>query len=107
MSMSFEEFEKIQFAKFLDSLRPKFFVDAACRASGLDSFFPGQGQSSLMKKAIAMCGTCPVRRDCFQYAFENRIEHGVWGGTSAEERILLFSSYYDAKDAWDFKTSSE
>jgi WhiB family transcriptional regulator, redox-sensing transcriptional regulator len=107
MGMSFEEYERIQFAKLLDAMRPPFFKQAACRGNGLAAYFPGQGQSSLMKKAIETCKSCPVREDCFIYAFKNRIEHGVWGGTSAEERIALFGIYYDAKKAWDFKISSD
>jgi WhiB family redox-sensing transcriptional regulator len=88
-------------------MRPSFFKEAACRGVGLDYFFPGQGQSSRMKKAMEMCAVCPVLEQCFKYAFDNRIEHGVWGGTSAEERIDLVASYSTSEDAWNFKTTSD
>jgi WhiB family redox-sensing transcriptional regulator len=29
---------------------------------------------------------CPVKVPCLEYALENRIDHGVWGGTSERER---------------------
>ena len=32
-----------------------------------------------------VCNTCPVRVECFDYAIENLV-HGLWAGTSKEER---------------------
>ena len=26
------------------------------------------------------CDKCEVRKDCFRFAKDNRIEHGIWGG---------------------------
>ena len=33
-----------------------------------------------------MCEVCPVRVDCLEYALANRLDYGVWGGTSERER---------------------
>ncbi|MEZ5311676.1 MAG: WhiB family transcriptional regulator [Microthrixaceae bacterium] len=33
-----------------------------------------------------VCATCPVKTQCLEYALANRIDHGVWGGTSERER---------------------
>ncbi|HWW54027.1 MAG TPA: WhiB family transcriptional regulator [Acidimicrobiales bacterium] len=33
-----------------------------------------------------MCIECPVKGRCLEYALRNRIDHGVWGGTSERER---------------------
>ncbi len=36
--------------------------------------------------AKELCGLCPVKTECFQYALENDERHGIWGGTSPDER---------------------
>ena len=33
-----------------------------------------------------ICATCPVAAQCLDYALDNRIDHGVWGGTSERQR---------------------
>lgn len=47
-------------------------------------FFSLRGQD----KALAMCRTCPVRRECIERCAEDPAswEWGVWGGTTADER---------------------
>ncbi len=37
-------------------------------------------------RARKICATCPVTATCLEYALENRIDHGVWGGCSERER---------------------
>lgn len=39
-----------------------------------------------LAKAIAICETCPVKADCYQWALEHR-EVGVWGGRSWGPRV--------------------
>jgi WhiB family redox-sensing transcriptional regulator len=36
--------------------------------------------------AKGMCGGCPVKNQCFEYALETQQKHGIWGGTSPDER---------------------
>lgn len=36
--------------------------------------------------AKAMCARCPVKTVCFEYALETDQRHGIWGGTSPDER---------------------
>ena len=36
--------------------------------------------------AKAMCSSCPVKITCFEYALETDQRHGIWGGTSPDER---------------------
>jgi WhiB family redox-sensing transcriptional regulator len=47
-------------------------------------FFPSDGVG--VTRARKVCANCQVRIDCLEYALENRIEHGVWGGASERER---------------------
>jgi WhiB family redox-sensing transcriptional regulator len=37
-------------------------------------------------RARKICATCNVTEQCLEYALEQRIEHGVWGGCSERER---------------------
>ena len=39
--------------------------------------------------AVAACGTCPARAECLAYAMAADERHGVWGGTTAEQRRQL------------------
>jgi len=98
--MTFEEFEMIEFILFLERSRPKFYQWAACKGQKTETFFPAQGQSSLMKKSIEVCFTCAVQEDCHRYAIEEKIEHGVWGGSSADTRRVWIRENKSPEDAW-------
>jgi WhiB family redox-sensing transcriptional regulator len=43
-------------------------------------------RSASTKAAKALCNTCPIKKECFEYALETNQEFGIWGGTSASER---------------------
>jgi len=55
-----------------------------CRDHAPGMFFPSDGVG--VDKARRICGECPVKEECREYALTYRIEHGVWGGTSERER---------------------
>lgn len=67
---------------------------AACRDADPDLFFPETGgPDNGTNEALAICATCPVIAQCRAYA--DRVEarygqspHGVWGGSTADERRL-------------------
>jgi WhiB family redox-sensing transcriptional regulator len=62
---------------------------ASCRApehEGVD-WFPVKGKSNAVQKAI--CATCPVRRECLEYALDNNEHYGVWAGTTEQGRKAL------------------
>lgn len=41
------------------------------------------------RKAKALCATCPVIRDCLEWALTVQERHGVWGGLTEPERMRL------------------
>jgi WhiB family transcriptional regulator, redox-sensing transcriptional regulator len=60
-----------------------------CAGIGQEFFYLGVGGNSRPAKAV--CRTCPVRRECLADALEHSGDfgsglHGIWGGTSPEER---------------------
>jgi WhiB family redox-sensing transcriptional regulator len=64
---------------------------AACQEADPELFFPvaahGPGARET-DRAKAVCAACRVRRQCLQYALATHQLHGVWGGTSEDERQL-------------------
>lgn len=52
--------------------------DALCAQVAGDMFFPEQGGSAA--SAMAICAACPVRAQCLQFALDNHITEGIFGG---------------------------
>jgi WhiB family redox-sensing transcriptional regulator len=101
----YQSYEIAQFRAIIDKMRPAFYFKANCLDANLSWFFPNQGQSGLMQKAIEICNRCEVKEECFDYAMKGQIEHGVWGGTSAEQRRRWFADNVSADEAWLEQTS--
>lgn len=57
---------------------------ALCAQTDPDLFFPEKGGSTA--PATSICHRCPVRDACLEYALENDIRHGIWGGMSDNDR---------------------
>lgn len=77
-----------------DGLVRNWMDDAVCADRGNHIFFTGDVDRSMAAalataEAKALCMECPVTAKCLTFALEARIDDGVWGGTSAEERRNL------------------
>jgi WhiB family redox-sensing transcriptional regulator len=65
---------------------------AACRGPETALFFPPsnterrEDRDARERRAKAICGSCPVRRECLQYALGVGEMHGIWGGLNEMER---------------------
>jgi len=57
---------------------------ALCAEVDLDLPYPGKGANITATKKI--CARCEVRAECLEFGLKYDLGHGVWGGTSAEER---------------------
>jgi WhiB family redox-sensing transcriptional regulator len=67
---------------------------ALCAQTDADAWFPNKGQRALATIAIQICGHCPVRAQCLDYALSGAdtwggIATGIWGGTTPHERDRL------------------
>ena len=69
----------------LDLRVPAWIAEARCGGvADPDRFFPSRGQSYALAKSL--CGRCPVQAECLQYAIDEQIEFGVWGGKTPPQR---------------------
>jgi WhiB family redox-sensing transcriptional regulator len=64
---------------------------AACRNATADDFFPdgpvtAPAVARQVERAKRVCSCCPVRAACLAYAMETMPAHGIWGGTTEDER---------------------
>jgi WhiB family transcriptional regulator, redox-sensing transcriptional regulator len=63
-----------------------------CRETDPDLFFPegrGGAVTNALKQAKKVCGTCPVRALCLDWAVTTGQTAGVWGGLDEDERLPL------------------
>ena len=60
-------------------------TEARCLGSDPDMWFATDGDGSLVAKAKQVCRSCPVLRECREYAVSNGIRYGVWGGLAERE----------------------
>lgn len=59
----------------------------------ISSAGPALGQ---VEQAKAICAGCQVQRACLDFALSTGQIHGVWGGTTEEERQRLRRSHRSA-----------
>lgn len=58
----------------------------SCRGSDPGIFYPPPEDDAEAAEAKVICGTCPVRQPCLEFALTTREKHGVWGGLTERER---------------------
>jgi hypothetical protein len=56
--------------------------DVNCKGADTDIFY----EDSRREEAVAICGMCPVRRQCHDYAIRTKEVYGVWGGDTSRLR---------------------
>lgn len=70
------------------------WTQAACRNTDRDRFFTDDDE--VEEAIIALCHTCPIRDDCFDWATHHG-EHGYWGATTRQQRQALTAGIRRAK----------
>jgi WhiB family redox-sensing transcriptional regulator len=61
--------------------------DRACAGEDPEIFFPTVGGPA--SEARAICGRCPHRQACLDWALETEQGFGIWGGTTPDERAAM------------------
>ena len=61
---------------------------AACK--GLtDLMYPARGDHDGLMRALAICDSCTVRAECFEYVLDLGEPEGIWAGTTARQRRAM------------------
>ncbi|ASO21060.1 WhiB family redox-sensing transcriptional regulator [Actinoalloteichus hoggarensis] len=58
-----------------------------CRKHDPEVFFPVSFRG--VQNAKQICGRCPITEQCLTWALTTGEDHGIWGGTTSEERRAL------------------
>jgi WhiB family redox-sensing transcriptional regulator len=61
--------------------------DRACAGEDPEIFFPQHAADVAEAKAI--CDLCPHVQPCLEWALDTRQMHGIWAGTTGDERREL------------------
>ncbi len=62
----------------------------ACLSADPELFFPIAASSyspRQVTRALHVCAGCTVREQCLDFAMRTNESHGIWGGTTPEERV--------------------
>lgn len=59
---------------------------AECRGMDPSVFYPEDGHYLLSQPAKEICNFCTVQMSCLKYALDHRIDDGIWGGTTRNQR---------------------
>lgn len=74
----------------LFELEPEFWREgAACADRPEVDFFASPEAGEEVRRAKAICASCPVLDDCLAFAIETNQTDGIWGGHTSKERARL------------------
>ena len=77
-------------APMMDDTLPDWRAEAACVTADPELFFPfaaGALSARQANQARRICARCPVRVQCLKFAMDIPEAHGIWGGTTPQERL--------------------
>lgn len=62
--------------------------DARCKGEDVNFWFPEMGGMARHQAEAARnyCASCDVQMECAQYAIDEKIPDGIWGGLSPDQR---------------------
>jgi WhiB family redox-sensing transcriptional regulator len=71
----------------LDLIAPIWPPGANCAGQG-DRMYPDQhvDRWTIQRTADEVCGPCPIRAECLEWALTRPEEYGIWGGTTVKQR---------------------
>jgi WhiB family redox-sensing transcriptional regulator len=73
-----------------DTIPGDWRAAGACVTADPDLFFPISARGAGVQqadRAVRICASCQVRRQCLEFAMRTGETEGIWGGTTPEERV--------------------
>jgi WhiB family redox-sensing transcriptional regulator len=77
---------------------PDWYLDGKCNGMGWSIFFGKANETDtqligpgVLHRAQRICGSCPVKAQCLEYALAKHIQHGIWAGTSGRTRARIWT----------------
>lgn len=93
---SYSQMNSVKLTYSYEQPEPGWQEKAYCKPpnDGHQPYFPGRGDMTSIKNLIQQtCNQCEVKQQCLDYAIQNDIRHGIWGGTSERQRRNLRREY--------------
>lgn len=92
-------------AEHLTNIGGEWIKEAHCRKANIDTnlFFPDRGSPTNIARQL--CSPCEVKTECLNYALDNNLDTGIWGGTSGRQRRDL-KRQRKVRLGWQPKVSS-
>ncbi|MFV2179521.1 WhiB family transcriptional regulator [Actinomadura sp. LOL_016] len=75
---------------------------ASCRSLDPELFFPVGGEAVYRTRIEAVrevCAACPAERPCLEWALTSGEPHGIWAGTTPDERRRIRATRKTARKA--------
>jgi WhiB family redox-sensing transcriptional regulator len=66
---------------------------AACLHDDPELFFPDCTAGPVIDRAKQICGGCPVRARCLDWALSHGVASGIWGGRTEAERHAMGAAF--------------
>jgi len=60
-----------------------------CQETDPEAFYAEKGDWGSIRQAKKLCDSCPVIKECGEYAIAAMEPYGVWGGLTPRERVAL------------------
>lgn len=70
--------------------RQPWIDDALCAQVDTEIFYPEKGGT--LRPAKRICRDCPVINECLEWALDNDLYYGVFGGKSAPQRRRILKA---------------
>lgn len=76
----------------LYDMETNWMKSAKCKGRDDMKWFPEPGESHTVAVTKQFCQDCRVKKRCLEYALNNLIPYGIWGGMSATERKKMLNT---------------